>query len=777
MRFFTLTIFSFLLAAFSVQAQDNTFNTTVLGEWSQDTLPDAGTLSYNEVWGYTDCNGREYGIFGSSAYVHFLDVTDPENVTEIASFAGGSTTIWRDFKTYKDHAYAVCDNCGEGMMVFDLSQLPDTVIMTEQSTEVFTSSHNIFVDEQVGRLYSVGTNTNGAGVHIYDLTEDPGQPVLLSEPVLPGGYMHDINVVNNIAFASSGQNGLYVYDFTDPDNFEVLGTLTEYPEKGYNHSSWPTLAQDYLVMADETHDRGLKMVEIADLTDMTVVDVFRSELLAPEATGSIPHNPFIRGNYIFVSYYHDGMQVFDMSNPSEVTQVAWFDSEPDNTNYNGYSGTWGVYPFLPSGTILCSDIHRGFYTVSLDSIDLELVTPTLYPENVNIASSTNYICPESAALLTAGGNAETYTWTFNNEIILDVNADTLIAENAGTYSVTAQNAHCATVSADTVLLQNLTTSITISSEDNFLCGQNHEVFLSAPVGGTNYAWLQNGVVIANTAEADFFVSEAGNYAVTVENGDCSLLSSEIEITGTIDMTDIITADPPVICIDSASTLSLNTDFTDGTWFYNGEAISDIYTPNLMVMEAGNYSFGHAFTENCFLTSNSITVNMAEPLVYDTETFTTDSSVIFTFIGAQDITSYQWSYVADNIETLISEEDGGTSSSFEALTSTNNYFLEVTDLNGCITRIDYGPAYSSSTENELYDSSIYLSPNPFNGNLKIEIQEPLGQIEWRVFDILGRLVEQSKGNAIINTNKWENGFYLVSFYNDNQKVCTRKVIKQ
>jgi hypothetical protein len=38
--------------------------------------------------------------------------------------------------------------------------------------------------------------------------------------------------------------------------------------------------------------------------------------------------------------------------------VAFFDTYPP-ANLANYNGAWGVYPFLPSGTILISDIEGG----------------------------------------------------------------------------------------------------------------------------------------------------------------------------------------------------------------------------------------------------------------------------------------------------------------------------------------------------------------------------------------------------------------------------------
>ncbi|HFC01062.1 MAG TPA: choice-of-anchor B family protein, partial [Phaeodactylibacter sp.] len=149
-----LISFFLLFSTFYIHAQQ-AMNMTLLYNYDVDSLPSTGGVQYNDVWGYVDCEGGEYAILGSASRVHFFDVSDPANSYEVASFAGGQTSIWRDMKTYHDRAYAVSENANEGLMIFDLSDLPNSVTKTYQSTEFLGRAHNIYVDEENGRLYAV----------------------------------------------------------------------------------------------------------------------------------------------------------------------------------------------------------------------------------------------------------------------------------------------------------------------------------------------------------------------------------------------------------------------------------------------------------------------------------------------------------------------------------------------------------------------------------------------------------------------------------------------
>jgi hypothetical protein len=89
---------------------------------------------------------------------------------------------------------------------------------------------------------------------------------------------------------------------------------------------------------------------------MQVVDSYN----AASSPTQIPHNPLVACNYLYVAYYYDGLQVYDISDPLNVERVLYYDTstEPDGPSYKG---AWGVNPFLPSGNILIADMQNGLF--------------------------------------------------------------------------------------------------------------------------------------------------------------------------------------------------------------------------------------------------------------------------------------------------------------------------------------------------------------------------------------------------------------------------------
>lgn len=343
----------------------------LLGHWSDSTLVGSNAYdnTYNEVWGLS-VNGFEYGIIGSTAGTHFIDITDPKQPTQaffIPGAAMGPAIIHRDYHDYAGYLYAVCDEGNSTLQIIDISHLPDSVSVVYDSNVRFARSHNIFIDTASALLYTLATAGGDGGfsaMRVYDLA-NPVEPAFIGAyntfGSISAGHVHDAFVRNDTAFLNCGYDGFAMVDFSDPYQPVPIGTLTNYPGKGYNHSGWISEDGAYYFMADETHGSPLKVLDISDPENITVASLFAA---IPNDLSSIPHNLLVRGNYLYVSYYYDGLRVFDISEPANPpVQVLYYptSSEP---NFKSYKGAWGAFPYLPSGNILISDMQEGLFIFS-----------------------------------------------------------------------------------------------------------------------------------------------------------------------------------------------------------------------------------------------------------------------------------------------------------------------------------------------------------------------------------------------------------------------------
>lgn len=365
---------SFLLAAFftlPLAAQD-TLPTpaTLLGRWTGENLPASAAYgnTYNEIWGLAR-DGREYAVIGSTLGTHLIDVTRPQDAEQVAFVAGAASSaavVHRDYHHFGCYLYAVSDEGSGSLQIIDLSGLPDSVEVVYDSPAFFGRCHNIYIDTARAVLYACyarGGESPTVALKLLDIS-NPTQPREIATYNNFGSgvvsHVHDCFVENGIAFLNLGFDGMAIVDFTNPLEPVYLSTLTDYVYAGYNHSGWPTTDLGYYYLGDESHGFALKILDISDLSEVEVAGTFDAD--SPNEL-SIPHNQVVACDYLYVSYYYDGLQIYDIHNPSRPQRISYF-STSSRDHRKSYEGAWGVYPFLPSGNVLVSDMQEGLFILS-----------------------------------------------------------------------------------------------------------------------------------------------------------------------------------------------------------------------------------------------------------------------------------------------------------------------------------------------------------------------------------------------------------------------------
>lgn len=384
------TLFSVFLFVFGMSqliAQDQM---ELLATWSDSSLP-AGSQynnTYNEIWGFK-VNGHEYAVIGSTMGTHFLDVTDPDNIFErefIQGASAGPHIVHRDYHDFRGYLYAVADESGGGtkstLQIIDISGLPESISVVYDDDDLIERTHNIFIDTTAAKLYSLASKGGDSGykaMKIYTL-EDPTNPVKIGQYGVIGGesfgHVHDAFIDNDKAFLNCGGDGLFVVDFSgdDPVLLDRFSSF-DYPESGYNHSGWPTEDLEYYYFADETWGTAMKIVHVNDFVELEIGNTLFDA--GNDSEFSIAHNQVVHCGKLYVSYYYDGLQVYDLTDPENPQRESYYPTSSIDAR-NNYEGAWGVYPFLPSGNILVSDMQEGFFL--LKGPETECLTPVANKE-------------------------------------------------------------------------------------------------------------------------------------------------------------------------------------------------------------------------------------------------------------------------------------------------------------------------------------------------------------------------------------------------------------
>ncbi len=346
------------------------------------------STSLNDIWGWTDSQtGKEYALVGMSNGTSFVDISNPENPIYIGRLpTQTNNSTWRDLKVYQNHVFIVSEAGGHGMQVFDLTELrnfngnPLTFSNTAYYSG-FGNAHNIFINEDTGFAYAVGTQTCGpGGLHIIDISTPsmPSKSACVSDPNTGRsntGYSHDVQCVvydgpdseyvgKEICFGSN-ETRVWISDVStkSEDNSGAktigLGSYDNY----YTHQGWLTEDHRYFIVNDELDESNNAYNNTRTLI-WNVEDLNNPEIhktyLGP--TPAIDHNNYIIGNNVYMSHYAAGLRVMDISDISNPTESAYFDVYPSNNN-TSFNGTWSNFPFFNSGNIVVTGIDEGLFVI------------------------------------------------------------------------------------------------------------------------------------------------------------------------------------------------------------------------------------------------------------------------------------------------------------------------------------------------------------------------------------------------------------------------------
>ena len=352
----------FLLLSYFSIAQPN-LNFELL---SNVTFNEAG----NDIWGYVDSLGTEYAIMGTRTATRIFSLEDPANPIERAVISGSAST-WRDIKHYDEYLYVTTDAApqgqpGDGLLIIDMTMAPDSISFNYWTPEITVDSgsgnlgrcHNLYIDAEEGWCYLAGCQEVGnAGVLIFDVHTDPLNPIFVG--ATDEFYSHDAYAKGDILYSSEISDGHFsVYDISDRSNPQR--TILQSTSSNFTHNAWASDDGRYLFTTDERPNDFVDAYDISDPNDVQFLDSYQP----PETAGNgvIPHNTHYLDGFLFTSWYTDGVVVIDAHEPDNLIKVGAYDTFLGQDG--DFNGCWGVYPFLPSGNIIASDINSGLYVFS-----------------------------------------------------------------------------------------------------------------------------------------------------------------------------------------------------------------------------------------------------------------------------------------------------------------------------------------------------------------------------------------------------------------------------
>lgn len=345
----------------------------------------------SDIWGWVDPETqREYAITTHSDGMGVVDVTDPVNPDPLFYMKTPKNvghSYWRDVKVYQNVAYLVGDSVKKhGVQMFDLTRVrkynnnpPRTPeqVKPDATYNGVTSAHNIFINEDTGFAYVVGSNTCRGGMHILDLST----PLKPTEAACWGGdgYIHDIQCIvydgpdkqhtdKEICFAFD-EDEYAIVDVSNKRNIKII-SRKDYKNHRYVHQGWLTEDRRFMLLDDEGDERyndrtKTHIFDVSNLDKPVYKGIFESPVSA------IDHNLYIKGDLAYASNYASGLRIYDTSKLAKggtLKETAYFDTYP-RYDKGSFDGVWSSYVYLPSGSLLISSIEYGLFVVKMTSDD------------------------------------------------------------------------------------------------------------------------------------------------------------------------------------------------------------------------------------------------------------------------------------------------------------------------------------------------------------------------------------------------------------------------
>jgi choice-of-anchor B domain-containing protein len=132
------------------------------------------------------------------------------------------------------------------------------------------------------------------------------------------------------------------------------------------HQAWVTEDHRFLLVGDEFDERNLGVPTRTQVLDVSDLDAPAFVFVYEASTSAIDHNLYVLGDRVFEANYTSGLRVLEITDLAngQMAEVAFFDTFPGGEAAE-FDGAWSVYPFLPSGNIIVSDITNGLFVLSI----------------------------------------------------------------------------------------------------------------------------------------------------------------------------------------------------------------------------------------------------------------------------------------------------------------------------------------------------------------------------------------------------------------------------
>lgn len=298
------------------------------------------------------------------------DVTDPANPKRLGLYRAesetrGSHELWLQVRGDRAYVYTA-------IIFSELTTAPDAG----------TPGRADF------RIVDVSDPANPTDVGEWGAWAELGVPPIYRDEngVTRSNFVHSVIGDGTRAYLSYWDLGTVILDVSDVADPKYIGrTEFEPHEEGNAHSAWLGKGGNLLIQTDEDFNPGPhpsgalelawgypRFFDISDPANPVQLATFKlptTTQYPPPVGFYTVHDPKVRGNLAYFSWYAEGVVVVDISRPANPRFVAQFRPEPSADPYGfffpgeEFPNVWGV--FVDRNYILASDINNGLWVLKL----------------------------------------------------------------------------------------------------------------------------------------------------------------------------------------------------------------------------------------------------------------------------------------------------------------------------------------------------------------------------------------------------------------------------
>lgn len=331
---------------------------TLLGQWN------GAAPRFADGW--VEGNYAYVSHYGVNGGAHILDISDPKNPYETATFF--SPSGWNDFRDLQVHngILYVSSDSGGGLIIADVSDPynPFEITRITGADGGFSTVHTFDVDGPY--LYEADGRTRT--MHVFDVSDPYNPRKVRSFNSTLGAGIHEVTVKDGRLYTAGMWvvSSAEIFDVSDIENgVELLGIARIGSLMA--HTTWPTDDHQFMAVAAESERGDVSFWDISDPSNPQLA--WRLEQPATEAWCA--HQVWIQGDLLFASWYQAGIFVYDIAdryNPVLLGSYDTFDGEIFRPF--PYQGAWGVMPFTLNDDgyqyVAGFDLQSGVFLFRLD---------------------------------------------------------------------------------------------------------------------------------------------------------------------------------------------------------------------------------------------------------------------------------------------------------------------------------------------------------------------------------------------------------------------------